>query len=58
MDQFIDPAILNTLVDEITIGYEIKNKTTKNTQLWLGETASAWGGGAEGLSDRYVAGFM
>jgi len=26
--------------------------------VWLGETSSCWGGGAPGLSDRYVAGFM
>ena len=37
MDQFIDPAILNTLVDENTTGYEIKNKTTKN------HSTVAWG---------------
>ena len=25
---------------------------------WMGETGSAWGGGAPGLSDKYVAGFL
>lgn len=58
IDQFTDPDILNILIDEVTTGHSIKNKTTQNTQLWLGETSSAWGGGAKGLSDRYVAGFM
>ena len=27
-------------------------------ELWLGETGSAFGGGAPGLSNAYVAGFM
>ena len=58
VDQFIDPDVLNILIQEVITGYSIKNQTAKHAQLWLGETSSAWGGGAEGLSDRYVAGFM
>lgn len=27
-------------------------------KIWMGETASAFGGGAPGLSDTYVAAFM
>ena len=28
------------------------------TEIWITETGSAWGGGAPGLSDRYLAGFL
>ncbi len=31
---------------------------TPGKLVWLGETSSAYGGGAVGLSDTFVAGFM
>ena len=34
------------------------NKVSRSLPRWLGETSSASGGGAEGISDRFVAGFM
>ena len=58
IDQFYDPDVLNTLVDEIALGVQITQASGSKAKVWLGETSSAWGGGAEGLSDRYVAGFM
>ena len=30
----------------------------RDAELWITETGSAWGGGAPGLSDRYLAGFL
>ena len=30
----------------------------KGTKMWLGETGSAYGGGAPNLSNRYCAGFL
>jgi len=45
-------------VDEIALGVQITQASGSKAKVWLGETSSAWGGGAEGLSDRYVAGFM
>lgn len=32
--------------------------TSPGKKVWLGETSSAYGGGAKGLSDTFVAGFM
>ncbi|XP_062592250.1 heparanase-like, partial [Saccostrea cucullata] len=55
---FIDPDILDGLQVEINHGNDATKKFTKGKQLWIGETSSAWGGGAKGLSDTYVAAFM
>ena len=40
-----------------TIGTFLRQNGIKKP-IWLGETSSAYGGGAFGLSDRYVAGFL
>ena len=51
--------VLNSLVAGLVKLQEvIKSTGYSNTSVWLGETSSCWGGGAPGLSDRYVAGFM
>ncbi|XP_052102586.1 heparanase-like isoform X15 [Mytilus californianus] len=57
IDQFMDIDILNSLMPEINKGNEIA-KHPPFGKTWLGETGSAYGGGAPGLSDTYVAGFM
>ena len=56
---FIDPSYLDKF-----LSYALKAKTmikkgvTKDTPIWVGETASTYGGGAKGLSDRFAAGFL
>lgn len=34
------------------------NQVSPGKKVWLGETSSAYGGGAVGLSDTFAAGFM
>lgn len=55
---FVDPDVLDGLQVEINKGNDATRKFTRGKQLWIGETSSAWNGGAKGLSDGYVAAFM
>ncbi|CAH1783335.1 unnamed protein product [Owenia fusiformis] len=55
---FTDPELLDNLQREIDVVEDIVSRYAPNTTVWLGETSSAYGGGAPGISDRYVAGFM
>jgi heparanase 1 len=58
LGDFLDPNILDGLQVEINRGNDATQKFAKGKQLWIGETSSAWGGGAKGLSDAYVAAFV
>ena len=58
LNDFIDPEVLNVLYDEVQVGVNLTRESGSKAKPWIGETSSAWGGGAEGLSDRYVAAFM
>ncbi|CAC5366173.1 HPSE [Mytilus coruscus] len=55
--KFMAPDILSNLPWQINVAKKIAPFPLFG-KFWLGETSSAWGGGAAGLSDRYVAGFM
>ncbi|XP_067658911.1 heparanase-like [Haliotis asinina] len=55
---FIDPEVMDRLIISINTVRNITTPADPNTPLWLGETSSFSGGGAPGLSDRYVAGFL
>ncbi|KAK3595343.1 hypothetical protein CHS0354_004499 [Potamilus streckersoni] len=55
---FLDPEVLDSLIEEVQLAVTITRKWAPYTQVWLGETSSASGGGAKGLSDTYIAGFM
>ncbi|KAM9841251.1 heparanase isoform 2-T2 [Aulostomus maculatus] len=58
MEDFMNPKVLDTLVGKINEVLELVNETSPGKPVWLGETGSAYGGGAAGLSDSFVAGFM
>lgn len=58
VDDFTNSEILDSLQDELRTGNRIIEATGRKRKLWLGETSSAYGGGADGLSDAYVAAFM
>ena len=56
---FMDPSILDTLKPYlVTMKEAASSSGLGDVPLWMGETSSAWGGGARGLSDRFIAGFM
>ena len=57
IDQFMDPEVLNSLAPEIETANNIARHPPYG-KICLGETGSAYGGGADGLSNSYVAGFM
>ncbi|XP_033119421.1 heparanase-like isoform X2 [Anneissia japonica] len=57
-DNFTDPDILDYLKTQIKGIKEIVYKYKPGSRIWLGETSSAYGGGADGLSNAYIAGFM
>ena len=57
---FTDPNYLDRFLDYVIYAKDIikSQPATKNTPIWIGETASTYGGGAPGLSDGYAAGFL
>ncbi|XP_067659186.1 heparanase-like isoform X2 [Haliotis asinina] len=55
---FINASILDSLKTDLTDAVTTAHAHAPGVPVWIGETASAYGGGAEGLSDAYVAGFM
>ncbi|EDO42786.1 predicted protein [Nematostella vectensis] len=54
---FYDPKILDYLLIQLHLIKDLLAEYAPDKRPWMGETDSAWGGGAEGMSDRYVAGF-
>ncbi|CAB1352930.1 unnamed protein product [Coregonus sp. 'balchen'] len=55
LEDFLDPEVLNTLALKTR---ETVDLASPGKKVWLGETSSAYGGGAKGLSDTFVAGFI
>ena len=57
-EDFYNPDVLDYLLHELIAVNDILAKIDPSTPRWLGETSSAYGGGAPGLSDGYLAGFL
>jgi len=58
IQDFLDIERLNYFPKMIqTVGNFMKKRNIQKP-LWLGETSSAWGSGAPGLSDRYIATYL
>ncbi|XP_066501318.1 heparanase isoform X2 [Hoplias malabaricus] len=58
LEEFIDPEVLDSLAVKINVVLETVRSVSPGKRVWLGETSSAYGGGAMDLSDTFVAGFM
>ncbi|XP_039396698.1 heparanase isoform X1 [Mauremys reevesii] len=57
-EDFLSPEVLDTFITKVKDVLQIVDETVPGKKVWLGETSSAYGGGAPRLSDTYVAGFM
>ncbi|XP_067658192.1 heparanase-like [Haliotis asinina] len=58
LSDFTHSKLMDTLVSYIQTGLDVARRTNPLTPVWLGETSSCHHGGARGMSDRYVAGFL
>ncbi|RMX47497.1 hypothetical protein pdam_00002202 [Pocillopora damicornis] len=58
LPQFYVPQTLDTLLRDIKEVDEVISQYAPGLPRWFGETASVSGGGADGISGRFVAGFM
>ncbi|KAM6902338.1 heparanase [Xenentodon cancila] len=58
LEDFLDPEVLDTLALKTNEVMKKVKEASPGKSVWLGETSSAYGGGALGLSDTFVAGFM
>uniref|UniRef100_A0A8C6ED88 Heparanase n=1 Tax=Moschus moschiferus TaxID=68415 RepID=A0A8C6ED88_MOSMO len=57
-EDFLNPDILDTFISSVQKTFQIVEETRPHKKVWLGETSSAFGGGAPLLSNTFAAGFM
>ena len=55
---FYNVTVLDTFIDDAIIFKSVCDQYAGGVDVWIGETASTYGGGTPGLSDSYVSGFM
>ena len=56
--RFFAPQALDSLRHSLHRADIVLDQVAPNLPRWLGETANVAGGGAKGLSDRFVSGFL
>ncbi|XP_044536662.1 heparanase [Gracilinanus agilis] len=57
-EDFLNPKVLDSFIFSAQKVFQVVNETRPGKKVWLGETSSAFGGGAPKLSDTYAAGFL
>nr|XP_003469452.1 heparanase [Cavia porcellus] len=57
-EDFLNPEVLDTFIVSVQKVLQVVEETRPGKKVWLGETSSAYGGGAPLLSDTFAAGFM
>ena len=55
VSKFVDPKTLDSLQAYANLTVAMRDKYTPHSMLWVGESASAWGGGVHAVSDRFAA---
>ncbi|EHB00176.1 Heparanase [Heterocephalus glaber] len=57
-EDFLNPDVLDTFIVSVQKILQVVEETRPGKKVWLGETSSAYGGGARLLSNTFAAGFM
>nr|KAF6431361.1 heparanase [Rousettus aegyptiacus] len=57
-EDFLNPDVLDTFILSVQKVFQVVEETRPHKKVWLGETSSAYGGGAPSLSNTFAAGFM
>ncbi|KAK6174487.1 hypothetical protein SNE40_017754 [Patella caerulea] len=58
VEKFHNVTVLESLRPQLELAMRWGKMYAPDTEIWLGETSSSYGGGALNISDRYVAGFV
>ncbi|XP_018027934.1 uncharacterized protein LOC108683161 [Hyalella azteca] len=58
VSEFLDPATMELFPKQLAVVKRVRDELAPRTPLWITETGSAYGGGAPGLSNRFVGAFL
>ncbi|XP_037385916.1 heparanase isoform X1 [Talpa occidentalis] len=57
-EDFLNPDVLDSFISSVQQILQVVEEIRPHKKVWLGETSSAYGGGAPLLSNTFAAGFM